>query len=81
MYWNPAAERLLGWKRDEVLGQPPPCGTGPLRTRQGREFVATVFTSPVRAPSGATRGTLTIAAEESSLGETAPAKSELVMQR
>ena len=33
IYWNPAAERLLGWKRDEVLGQPPPvesvrCGPG-----------------------------------------------------
>jgi PAS domain-containing protein len=81
VYWNPAAERLLGWKRDEVLGQPPPCGIGPLRTRQGREFIATIFTSPVRAASGATRGTLTIASEDSSLREAARGKTELVMQR
>ncbi|HLK18933.1 MAG TPA: PAS domain-containing protein [Bryobacteraceae bacterium] len=81
IYWNPAAERLLGWKREEVMGQTPPCGVGPLRTRLGREFVATVFTSPVRASSGAVRGTLTIAAEDSSLRENSPGKSELVMQR
>lgn len=81
MYWNPAAERLLGWKREEVIGQKPPCGEGPLRTRLGREFVATILTSPVRAASGAVRGTLTIAAEDSSLRENPPGKAELVMQR
>jgi hypothetical protein len=80
VYWNTAAERLLGWKRDEVLGQPPLCGTGPLRNKQGQEFVAAVWTAPVRSPSGATRGTLIIAAEESSLREALPAKAGFAMQ-
>lgn len=80
VYWNAAAERLLGWKREEVLGQPPPCGKSPLQNKQGHEFCAAVWTAPVRSSSGATRGTLTIAAEESTLREALPAKAELAMQ-
>ena len=80
VYWNAAAERLLGWKREEVLGQPPPCGTGQLRNKQGQQFVAAVWTAPVRTASGAARGTLTIAAEVSTFREALPAEAELTMQ-
>jgi hypothetical protein len=80
VYWNPAAERLWGWKRDEVLGQPAPCGNTPLRNRQGKQFVAAVWKAPVCTPSGVTRGTLTVAAEESTLREALPAKAALALQ-
>jgi PAS domain-containing protein len=80
VYWNAAAERLMGWKRDEVLGQPPPCGTTTLRNKQGQAFGAAVWTAPVRTPSGATRGTLIMAAEESTVREALTAKAELAVQ-
>jgi len=80
VYWNPAAERLWGWKRDEVLGQPAPCGNTPLSNRQGKQFVAAVWKAPVCTPSGVTRGTLTVAAEESTLREALPAKAALALQ-
>jgi PAS domain-containing protein len=80
VYWNTAAERLLGWKREEVIGQPPPCGNGPLQNKQGQRFGAAVWTAPVRSSSGAARGTLIIAAEESTLKEALQAKTELAMQ-
>jgi PAS domain-containing protein len=80
-YWNAAAERLLGWKRDEVLGQPlPSAGHGPLRNKQGQEIGAAVWTTQIRSSGGAARGILTIAAEESTLREALPAKAELAMQ-
>jgi len=67
VYWNPAAERLLGWKREEVLGQRlPSAGKGRLRNKQGRDVEAAVWTSPVRS-NGADGGVLTIAAEKSAL--------------
>jgi PAS domain-containing protein len=81
VYWNTAAERLLGWKREEVLGQPPLCGTGPLRNKQGQETGAAVWTSPLRSPSGATRGTLIMAADQAALAEAAPRNAQLALQR
>ena len=81
VYWNAAAERVLGWKREEVLGQPPLCGTGPLRNKQGQETGAAVWTSPLRAPSGATRGTLIMAADQPTLADAAPTGAQLVLQR
>jgi PAS domain-containing protein len=81
VYWNAAAERILGWKREEVLGQPPLCGTGPLRNKQGQETGAAVWTSPLRAPSGATRGTLIMAADQPTLAEAGPTNSQLALQR
>jgi hypothetical protein len=81
VYWNTAAERLLGWKREEVMGQPPLCGNSPLQNKQGQLLVAAIWTAPVRSSSGAARGTLTIAAEGSTLKEALPAKAELAMQR
>jgi PAS domain-containing protein len=80
IYWNLAAERLLGWRRDEVQGQPlPATGKGPLRNRQGKEIGAAVWTSPIRSSNGVARGTLTIAAEESALRDALPAKAELAL--
>ena len=80
IYWNLAAERLLGWRRDEVQGQPlPATGKGPLRNRQGKEIGAAVWTSPIRSSNGVARGTLTIAAEESVLRDALPAKAELAL--
>jgi PAS domain-containing protein len=81
VYWNAAAERLLGWKREEVLGQPPLCGTGPLRNKQGQETGAAVWTSPLRSSSGATRGTFIIAADHSTLAEAMPTNAQLALQR
>lgn len=80
VYWNTAAERLLGWKRDEVLGQPPLCGTGPLRNKQGQETGAAVWTAPVRSSSGATRGTLIMAADQPTLAEASPRNAQLALQ-
>ncbi len=80
VYWNPAAERLLGWKRDEVIGQPlPVAGSGPFRNKQGQNLDTLVWTSPIRN-NGTTRGTLTIAAEKSNLRDV-PSKEELALQR
>lgn len=71
LYWNPAAERLLGWKSEEVVGQKLPAAVvnGTLHNRQGQSIDAAVWT----VPFGAAQGTLTIAAGRSILPETAPA--------
>jgi len=72
-YWNPAAERLLGWKREEVLGQRLPLAANGLpRDKQGREIEAAVWTTPFRS-NGVERGVLTIAAEKSALQIALPA--------
>lgn len=79
VYWNPAAERLLGWKREEVLGQHlPTAGKGPLRNKQGREVEAAVWTTPIRL-NGTDWGVLTIAAEKSALRVAFPS-AELAVQ-
>jgi len=67
--WNGAAERLLGWKRKEVLGSQPPllvtnesalASTLRVRNREGLEIEAAAWTVPLRANSGGTRGRLTV---------------------
>ena len=87
IYWNAAAERLLGWTRDEVLGQQLPFAkSGLLLNRKGREAEAAVWTAPLRMPNGSLRGTLTIAADSSALraagldGARLPARAQLVPQ-
>jgi len=68
IYWNAAAERLLGWSRDEILGHPLPQGDGGvLVTRKGREIEAAIWTAPVRLQNGSVRGTLTVAADSAAL--------------
>ncbi len=81
IYWNASAERMLGWKRDEILGEPlPATGKGPLRNKQGQEVAATVWTSPIRCASGASRGILTMATEQSTAPDAVLSKAELVLQ-
>jgi PAS domain-containing protein len=85
VYWNPAAERLLGWRRDEVLGQILPMDIkGHLHDKSGREVEAVVWVSAMRSSGGIVRGTLTIAADDQALQEvglsfaTLGARAELV---
>jgi PAS domain-containing protein len=68
MYWNAAAESLLGWQRDEVLGQRLPfANDGLLLNKKGQEVAAAVWKAPIRASNGSSRGMLTIAADSSIL--------------
>ena len=68
IYWNPAAEDLLGWKRDEVLGQPLPFAeTGPLVNKRGRNVEAALWSAPIFSASGSRRATLVIAASPAAL--------------
>lgn len=80
VYWNPAAERLLGWKREEALGQRIPAGgNGVLRTKQGQNIEAAVWSTPIRL-NGSERGVLTIAVEKSALALAVPS-AELAIGR
>jgi len=79
VYWNPAAERVLGWKREEVLGQRlPSTGKGLLRNKQGRDVEAAVWTTPIPS-NGTDWAVLTIAAEKSVLRAAFPS-AELAVQ-
>ena len=53
IYWNPAAEELLGWTRNEVLGQPLPFSeNGPLVNKRGRNVEAALWSAPLLSASG-----------------------------
>lgn len=87
LYWNTAAEALFGWNRDETLGQRLPfSGNGPFHDKKGNEIEAAVWSAPIRASNGSTRGTLTIAADRSALREAGiqaaqlPPRAQLVVQ-
>lgn len=78
-YWNPAAERLMGWKREEVLGQHlAPTRKGLLPTKQGRDIEAATWTAPIQW-NGASCGVMTIAVEKSAL-QVALLSPELAIQ-
>lgn len=87
IYWNPAAEDLLGWKRDEVLGEPLPFAlSSPLVCKRGESVDAALWTSPIYSSAGLRRATLVIAASSTVLrraGLTSTnlnAKPELLLQ-
>ncbi len=68
IYWNPAAEDLLGWTRYEALGQRLPFAAGgPLLNKRGRTVDAALWSAPIFSASGLRRATLMIAASEASL--------------
>jgi PAS domain S-box-containing protein len=71
--WSDGAERLLGWKKEEVMGRPvtafqlhlPPQGEIELRLsrKDGTVIDVEVWTGPWRDPTGNACGTLAIAAD------------------
>jgi len=80
VYWNAAAEQLLGWRREEVLGQRLAFeGKGRLKDRRDREIDAAIWVSPIRGSNGTPRGTLTIAADASSLQQAGLIKAEALV--
>ena len=85
IYWNGAAERLMGWKREQVLGQRLPfSNSGPLQNSRGHEIEAAIWTAPINSPNGSPRGMLTIAAgavalREAGLAGQLPGKTRLAL--
>jgi PAS domain-containing protein len=69
-YWNAAAEGLLGWKRDEVMGSRLPFSAGgPILHHRGHQIDAAIWTAPIRSFNGAARARLTIVADREALQE------------
>ena len=67
-HWNPAAESLLGWTRNELVGRELPFDTrGPMQCKNGSFILAAVWTSPIRSPNGPPTGTVMIAAGNAAL--------------
>lgn len=61
-YSNPAAESLIGWTRDELLGHSLPFSVqGPIVDKTGTEVDAAFWTSSIYGSTGTARGTLMIA--------------------
>jgi PAS domain-containing protein len=85
IYWNGAAERLMGWKREQMLGQRLPFeGKGPLRNNRGHDVEAAIWTAPINSPNGSPRGTLIVAAgsvalREAGLSPSLPSNSQLAL--
>src|SRR5258708_2785513 len=65
--WNASAERVFGWKRDELLGRPLPflleAGEGRLSGKVGGPFGATVWLAPLTTAAGTARGQFPILAD------------------
>jgi PAS domain-containing protein len=65
-FWNAAAEKVLGWKSEEVLGNRIPnliargSGIVRLKRKDGAEIEGPVQSVPVHDSRGAVSGTLTI---------------------
>jgi len=67
-YWNGAAQSLLGWTRNELIGHELPFDPqGPLQGKNGSYVDAAVWTSQIRVPNGPPSGTVIIAAGRAAL--------------
>jgi PAS domain-containing protein len=67
-HWNAAAENLIGWTRQELLGRELPFDSnGPLQAKNGSFIEAAVWTSPIRSLHGQTSGTVIVAAGNAAL--------------
>jgi PAS domain-containing protein len=67
-YWNAAAQSLLGWTRNELMGRELPFDTqGAMQCKNGSFILAAVWTSPIRSPNGPSTGTVMIAAGNAAL--------------
>jgi PAS domain-containing protein len=78
IYWNAAAEGLLGWKREQMLGQRLPfSGSGPLRNNRGHDVEAAIWNAPINSPNGSPRGTLTVAAGSAALRDAGLSAAQL----
>lgn len=63
IYWNTAAERLLGWKGGDVLGKPSPSSlSSPIRMKSGAQVRVESWVSDILDSSGRPCGTLHILA-------------------
>ena len=67
-YWNGAAQSLLGWTRNELVGHELPFDPqGPLQGKNGSYVGAAIWTSQIRVPNGPPSGTVIIAAGSAAL--------------
>ena len=63
IYWNSAAERLLGWKRGDVIGKPSPVSlNSPVRMKSGGQMRVESWTSAIHDSAGRRCGTLHVLA-------------------
>jgi PAS domain-containing protein len=78
-YWNAAAESLIGWTRNELVGHELPFAPdGPIQNKSGTFIEAAVWTSLIRVPYGPPRGTVSIVAGSAALHEAGVRKDRLV---
>jgi PAS domain-containing protein len=67
-HWNGAAENLLGWTRNEIVGHQLPFDlSGPLQDKNGDSVEAAFWTSAIRSVHGQPGGTMIIAAGSAAL--------------
>jgi hypothetical protein len=67
-YWNGAAQSLLGWTRNELVGHELPFDPqGPLQGKNGSYVGAAIWTSQICVPNGPPSGTVIIAAGSAAL--------------
>lgn len=63
IYWNSAAEQLLGWKADDVLAKPSPVSlNSPIQMKSGACVRVDSWVSPIHDSSGRPCGTIYVLA-------------------
>jgi len=68
-YWNPAAEHLLGWKADEVVGKTSPVAmSSPLQTKNGSTIRFESWCSPLHDAVGRACGSVVMIAPRADRG-------------